>query len=168
VLFQKPGPRPLRPSETAEELADTSQRLAAADVFVSDDALLDVNEYGERTNLNSRRFKYWDFFHRVRTQVKQQWRPNDVYRRRDPAWSIYQRQNRLTVLHVVLDDDGNVVNVKRARKSGLPFLDEEAVRAFTAAGPFLNPPRGLVDERGRIVFNFGFYLELNSGVGGTW
>jgi len=168
ILFQKPGARPLRPSEGAEDLAEAAEALASTDVFVSDDALLDVNEVGERTNLNARQFRYWDFFQRVRQRVKEQWRPNEAYQRRDPTWSIYQRQNRLTVLQVVLDRDGNVVTARQVRKSGLGFLDDEALRAFTSAGPFANPPAGLADESGRIVFNFGFYLELNGGMGGFW
>lgn len=168
VLFKKPGPRPLTATHSVEALAENSAQLAATDVFVSDDALLDVHTLGDRTNLNSRRFRYWDFFHRVRNQVKNQWRPNEVYQRRDPTWNVYQRQNRLTVVRVVLDDEGYVISIRQARKSGLPFLDEEAIRAFSAAGPFANPPRGLADETGRIAFNFGFYLELNGGVGGMW
>jgi hypothetical protein len=173
VLFQKPGSGPVRPSGSIEDLAEASADLVGDGLYVadvvSDDALLDVTNEGERTSLNTRSFRYWDFFHRVREQVKQHWSPNEQYQRRDPTWSIYQRQNRLTVVRVVLDASGNVVSVARVRKSGLTFLDDEAVRAFQASGPFLNPPSGLADESGRIVFNFGFYLEMNgSGFGGAW
>jgi outer membrane biosynthesis protein TonB len=172
VLFQRPGSGPVRPTGTAEELADVSSDLVGDGLYVagvaSDDALLDVADEGDRTSLNTRGFRYWDFFHRVREQVKQHWSPNEEYQRRDPTWSIYQRQNRLTVVRVVLDGQGNVVSVARVRKSGLVFLDDEAVRAFQAAGPFLNPPAGLADDSGRIVFNFGFYLELDGSFGGSW
>lgn len=173
VLFQKPGSGPVRPSGSAEELADASSDLVGDGLYVTDvaddDALLDVSNLGDRTSLNTRGFRYWDFFHRVREQVKQHWSPNEEYQRRDPTWSIYQRQNRLTVVRVVLDGKGNVVSVARVRKSGLTFLDDEAVRAFQSAGPFTNPPAGLADDSGRIVFNFGFYLEMNGGgFGGAW
>jgi len=173
VLFQKPGSGPVRPSGSVEQLADESSNLVGDGLYVTDvandDALLDVSNEGERTSLNARGFRYWDFFHRVREQVKQHWAPNEEYQRRDPTWSIYQRQNRLTVVRVVLDATGNVVSVARVRKSGLTFLDDEAVRAFQVAGPFVNPPAGLADDSGRIVFNFGFYLEMNGGgFGGAW
>ena len=164
ILFKRPGPRPLRPSSSAAEMADASMQLANADVFVSDDALLDVTNTGDRTLLNSRRFRYWDFFHRVRERVREHWRPNDAYRRRDPTWSVYQRQNRLTVLRVVLDDEGRITTLSKSRKSGLEFLDDEAVRAFAASGPFENPPKGLADDTGRIVFTFGFYLDTDGGI----
>jgi hypothetical protein len=170
VLYQRPGSGPVLPTGSAAELADVSANLVGDGLYVagvaSDDALLDVPDEGDRTSLNTRGFRYWDFFHRVREQVKQHWAPNEEYQRRDPTWSIYQRQNRLTVVRVVLDGQGNVVSVARVRKSGLTFLDDEAVRAFQASGPFLNPPAGLADESGRIVFNFGFYLEMDGSFGG--
>jgi outer membrane biosynthesis protein TonB len=162
VLFQRgaSGSQPVAASTTAEEMASASRNLGGTDVFVSDDALIGVRATGDKTMLNTRQFRYWDFFQRVRDAVKKQWHPNEVYSRRDPYWTIYQRQNRLTVLRVSLDKEGNVEALARVRRSGLDFLDEEAVRAFSSAGPFVNPPRGLVDESGRIVFDFGFYLEL--------
>jgi hypothetical protein len=42
----------------------------------------------------------------------------------------------------------------------LPFLDDEAIAAFREASPFPNPPQGLLDETGRIRFQFGFFFEI--------
>jgi len=128
----------------------------------SDDALLGVDREGDTTLLNSRSFKYWDFFQRVKERVRQEWDPATVYRARDPTGSVYGQRDRLTVLAVVLDRDGKVQRIEVIRESGLPFLDEEAIRAFREAAPFLNPPKGLADEQGRIAFHFGFILDLTS------
>jgi TonB family protein len=49
--------------------------------------------------------------------------------------------------------------VSVVKSSGLDFLDRTAMDAFQRAQPFSNPPQGLADSRGEIVFTFGFYLE---------
>lgn len=138
------------------------ENIQAMMAGMSDDALIDIKEEGEATMLNTRSFKYWDFFQRVKERVRQEWEPGEVYRKRDPYGKVYGQQDRLTILHVVLDDKGNVVRLEVVKESGLPFLDQEAIRAFREAAPFPNPPKGLQDEKGKIAFNFGFLLEINS------
>ncbi len=128
----------------------------------SDDAFLGVDREGDTTLVNSRSFKYWDFFQRVKERVRQEWDPATVYRARDPTGTAYGARDRLTVLGVILDAEGRVQRIEVVRESGLPFLDDEAVRAFREAAPFLNPPAGLADEKGRIAFHFGFILDLTS------
>lgn len=128
----------------------------------SDDAFLGVDREGDTTLVNSRSFKYWDFFQRVKERVRQEWDPGTVYRARDPTGTAYGARDRLTVLGVVLDVEGRVQRIEVVRESGLPFLDDEAIRAFREAAPFLNPPAGLADEKGRIAFHFGFILDLTS------
>lgn len=141
----------------------TASRLVSQGMsgYVTDDAMLGVEE-GDTTIVNSRSFKYWDFFQRVKERVRSEWNPGDVYRARDPYGKVYGTKDRLTVLGVVLDKEGRIVRVEVVRESGLPFLDQEAIRAMKEAAPFVNPPEGLADEKGRIVFNFGFLLELSS------
>lgn len=131
----------------------------------SDDALLGVEDEGETTLVNSRSFRYWDFFQRVKEGVRGTWDPGPVYRGRDPTGNAYGAQDRLTVVSVILDAQGGVQRLEVVRKSGLPFLDQEAIRAFRSAGPFPNPPAGLADDAGRIAFNFGFLLEVGSARG---
>lgn len=128
----------------------------------SDDALMDVEE-GETTSLNSRKFRYWDFFNRVKDRVREHWRPQEVYRRRDPNGRVFGVQDRLTVLTVTLDDRGALQRLVTVKDSGADFLDEEARRAFEAAAPFPNPPVGLLDPSGQITFQFGFLFEISTG-----
>ena len=136
---------------------------------VSDDVMLGVDEEGDTTLVNSRSFKYWDFFQRMRDQVRREWSPAETYRRRDPYGKVYGRRDRYTVLGVVLDDKGRILRAEVLRESGLPFLDGEAIRAMQNAGPFPNPPAGLADEKGRISFRFGFLLDLSrSRLGSLW
>ena len=43
-------------------------------------------------------------------------------------------------------------------------LDDEALRAFKAAGPFPNPPPGLFGDRETFTFHFGFAVEFDQGL----
>ena len=128
----------------------------------SDDAIFGIDEEGETTLVNSRSFKYWEFFQRVKERVRQEWDPVTPYRRRDPTGEIFGKKDRLTILGVILDSNGNIERLEVLRRSGLPFLDEEAIRAMKQAAPFVNPPKGLADENGKIAFRFGFLLEIES------
>ncbi len=129
--------------------------------FASDDYLPGVKE-GDTNALNSVPYRYAGFFERVKQRVRQQWNPNRPYRLRDPSGEIYGHKDRLTVLSVVLDSRGYVLDTSITAPSGLKFLDDEAVRAMAAASPFLNPPEGLVGEDGKIRFDFGFAFLVAS------
>lgn len=145
-----------------EGLDPAAKYSPSAAPFASDDYLPHVKEEGDTNVLNTVPYRYVGFFERVKNRVRIHWDPNRPYRLRDPSGELYGHKDRLTVLRVVLDADGNVIDTHIATKSGLRFLDEEAVRAFWAAGPFLNPPKGLVKEDGKIRFDFGFAFLVAS------
>ena len=131
----------------------------------SDDVFMGVEDEGDVTLVNSRSFKFWAFFDSVKAAVRAEWDPGTVVRARDPSGSVFGKKDRYTIISVVLNPSGEIQQLEVSHKSGLDFLDEEAVRAFKAAGPFPNPPAGLIDENGRIVFRFGFLLEFGSTTG---
>ncbi len=115
---------------------------------------------GEETLLNTREFKYATFFNRVKRGVSEQWKPADVYVHYDPYGNVYGVKDRYTLVQVELDSEGKLTNITVSNSSGLKFLDDEAIRAFQEASPFPNPPKGLIEEAGRIHFSFGFYFEI--------
>jgi outer membrane biosynthesis protein TonB len=129
--------------------------------FASDDLIVDVDETGETNLLNTVPYRYAGFFERVKRNVRQHWDPNREYRLRDPSGEVYGHKDRYTVLRVVLDKRGYILDTTIAGQSGLPFLDNEALRAFGSSGPFLNPPEGLVKD-GKIRFDFGFGFLIAS------
>lgn len=152
----------------ARGAARSAGALSAGDPsggMVSSDAILGVPEEGDANLVNTRSFKYWDFFQRVKERVRDEWNPGASYQARDPYGKVYGSKDRLTVLAVTLDMKGAVQRLQVVRESGLPFLDEEAMRAFRQAGPFPNPPAGLGDDSGRIAFSFGFLLEVGASQG---
>ena len=156
------GPAPA-PGSSSVSLTPSFAQLARAVGSGTQDALKDIDE-GDETALNSKKWRFAAFFNRVKHQVQEHWHPDDVYRRRDPTGAIHGRTNRLTIVRVQLNPNGNLANVALESPSGLEFLDDEALQAFRAAQPFPNPPRQLIDQTdGLISFQFGFLFEI-SGV----
>lgn len=154
------GARILMPATSEKNVLANLQALSGD--FAPSDHLPDV-ERGDRTVLNANSYKYADFFHGVKRAVERHWRPSDVYLRRDPTGQVYGVKDRYTVLRIELDRTGALQSVIVVRPSGLDFMDDEAKRAFREAAPFLNPPLGLIDEDGKIRFEFGFFFEITGG-----
>lgn len=150
----------LLPATSTSNIVHNIQALAGNPG--SDDYLPDVDAEGSTNLLNTRKFRYWDFFQRVRERVRTEWDPGGAWRSRDPTGRRYGVRDRLTVLRVRLQPNGSLKDVRVAKQSGLGFLDEEARRAFAAAGPYPNPPVGLLNERGEVEFQFGFMFEISS------
>ena len=147
---------------TLKELQPTEEQLRRAIGSREMDYLDEVDE-GDETLLNSKRWKFASFFNRIKRQVADNWHPEVAYRRRDPYGNIYGYRDRMTVLRVHLDPQGNLEQLLLEQPSGVDFLDDEAMQAFRAAQPFPNPPRQLMDpETELITFRFGFIFEVAS------
>jgi TonB family protein len=126
------------------------------------DRMRDVDEDATSV-LDSKRHLFGSFFNRLRDRVAEEWKPEKVHRLADPHGTRFGDKQRMTVLMVRLNAQGEVVKIEVERKSGAPHLDEEAERALRAAAPFPNMPEGLVDEHGNVDFRFGFILDFNGG-----
>jgi TonB family protein len=159
-----PGGQAGSPSQFAPNLpalVPSQQQVARAISSGTEDHLQDIDD-GDETALNSKKWKFSVFFNRVKQQVREHWRPAEVYRRRDPTGAIYGSKDRYTLLRVQLKPDGSLANVVLETPSGVEFLDDEAIEAFKQAQPFPNPPPQLVESTsGMINFRFGFYFEIS-------
>ncbi len=120
---------------------------------------LDGVEEGDATYLNTREWKYAGYFNRIKQAVGSQWDPGSSLAARDPTGSHFSDRDWQTLVKVRLDSVGGLKGVYVERTSGLDFLDRIALEAFQKAQPFANPPAGLADEHGEIVFSFGFYVQ---------
>jgi TonB family protein len=125
------------------------------------DHLEDV-ENGDETALSSKRWVYASFFNRLKRQVAQNWDPVSVWRRRDPTGTVYGFKTRVTEVRVSLSRKGELAKILVTTPSGVVELDDEAVRAFKSAGPFPNPPDGLIQKDNLITFAFSFFFEIGS------
>lgn len=116
---------------------------------------------GDVTKLNTKEYKYYGFYHRIRQRLEQHWgnslqeKVSQLHRSggRFPA-----SENMVTALKVVMDKKGNILKVHVKSTSGMNELDEAAIESFNKAGPFPNPPRGMV-KNDVIQIEWGFVVK---------
>ena len=116
---------------------------------------------GDFTHLNTVEYKYYGFFHRIRQKLEQFWgrsiqeKANNLFRsgRRLPASDQY-----ITSLQITLNAKGEIVKVKIQSSSGVRELDDAAIESFNQAGPFPNPPSGLL-VNGSATIEWGFVVK---------
>lgn len=116
-----------------------------------------------KTALNTREYKYYGYYQRIKTQLNQYWQPsvkNKVSRLLTQGRTIAtEDSNKITKLIIVLNDEGTLVKVQVLSESGVRDLDEAAVEAFRQAAPFPNPPKGLIETDGTIKIRWDFVVE---------
>lgn len=133
-----------------------------AETSQSNDYIKDV-EVGLETVLNTREFKYYSYYNRIRKQLSQHWEG----RVREKLSKLFKEgrapaatnQDRITKLMIVLNDKGTLVRVQVLSDSGIRDLDDAAIEAFRAAAPFPNPPKGIVEGDGTVKIRWDFVLE---------
>jgi TonB family protein len=158
------GPRGVaprgRPQPRQFEARPSIGALSSAIRGTGLDRFEDVPE-GRETALNAVSWRHAPFFNRLARQVEQYWEPGKEFRLHDPTGHIYGFRDRETIVKVILNRDGSVRHLYVIHASGADFLDDEAVEAIDEAGPFPNPPRGLVDPHDDIIaFNFSFTVHV--------
>lgn len=143
-------------AESGDEGQNSNDPSAA-----SNDYLTDVKE-GNKTLLNTKEFIYYGYYNRIRQSLEVAW--NSKLRAAMNSYIYGGRQlasakNYVTGLIVVLDRNGKVTGVQVLQRSGAHDLDQAAIDAFNDAGPFPDPPAGLVDEKGEIRIRWDFILQ---------
>jgi protein TonB len=129
-------------------------------VAQSNDYVEDV-PLGEHTHLNTTEFKYYGFYHRIKQKLEQHWgaslqeKMERIYKSGRQVASV---DNRITSLVVMLDNKGNIVEVQISSTSGVRELDDAAIESFNKAGPFPNPPKGMI-ENGVARIEWGFVVK---------
>ena len=125
------------------------------------DYLQDVQQ-GAQTLLNTKEYAYYSFYQRVRQQLEQYWEPGLRKRLKD----MFDRGRKLaadhehaTKLTVVMATDGSITRILVDGTSGMLDLDQAAIDAFNKAGPFPNPPKGLLEHDGTVKIEWEFVLK---------
>ncbi len=142
-------------TELAKSVGKNSNTVSSSNDFVEDIPL------GDFTHLNTTEYKYFGFYQRIKQKLEQHWgatiqeKAKRLYRtgRRLPA-----SDNLITAIAVILDDKGKVIDIKIEGSSGIRELDQAAIESFNKAGPFPNPPKGLVVD-GRAIIQWGFVVK---------
>lgn len=113
---------------------------------------------GPTTSLNTKEFLYAGYLTRIRRLVNFYWNQNVDNL---PNSVKLVRPEYTTHVKVVLDSSGALETVDITEGSGSGELDDAVVRAFKVAGPFANPPAGLIGADGRILLpDMGFTVTV--------
>lgn len=145
----------------AKEFAKGQTGASAGDTSTTNDNLTGVTE-DLITKLNTKEYKYYGYYHRIKVQLNQWWQPKvreKVSKMLSQGRRIAATDNKVTKLVIILNDVGNLVNVQVLAESGVLDLDAAAIEAFRAAAPFPNPPKGIVEPDGKVRIRWDFVVE---------
>jgi len=119
-------------------------------------------KHGAQTLLNTREFAYFSYYQRVRKQLEQYWEPGLRHKLKtmfDRGRHLAQDKEHATRVLVMLNQEGLITKVQVESTSGLMDLDQAAIDAFNKAGPFPNPPSGMIERDGLIHLEWEFVLK---------
>jgi hypothetical protein len=136
-------------------------KQAAPPKIAADQATLErmLPEGGENL-LNTQESVFYSFYARLYEAVA-------------PIWQSrvravqYQRQIKpgdyTTVIDAVFNKDGELVEVRFLKNSGILDFDNAAEMCWRKIGRFPNPPKGLLDESGLIHTGWTFTVNVSAG-----
>jgi len=116
---------------------------------------------GDKTALNTVEYKYFGFYNRIRQKLEQHWgrslreKAKNIY---DKGRKLAREEDYITSVKLTLDTLGNIVHIKIIGTSGVQELDDAALESFNKAGPFPNPPKGML-KNGQTTIEWGFVVR---------
>lgn len=129
-------------------------------VSSTSDYLKDI-PLGDMTQLNTTEYKYYGFYYRIKQRLEQFWgrslmdKANEMVR---GGRKVASAEEFITALEITLDNEGEIIAIKVTAGSGIKELDDAAIESFNEAGPFPNPPKGMVED-GKVRLEWGFVVK---------
>ena len=116
-------------------------------------------QIGEQLAINAREYVYAGYLDRIRRMINEVWVACiDAV----PESERLERPRYTTEADVLLDGSGALEAIEIGRPSGSDKLDGCVVTAFRLAGPFPNPPDGLIGADGLVQLpRFGFIVTVS-------
>jgi protein TonB len=114
------------------------------------------------TRLNTREYKYFGYYTRIKNQLNQWWVPQvqqKFTKMMKQGRTIASENSKVTKLVIVLNNKGNLVKVQVMAASGVRDLDDAAIEAFRQAAPFPNPPKGMIESDGTVKIRWDCVVE---------
>ncbi|MBN1573300.1 MAG: energy transducer TonB [Deltaproteobacteria bacterium] len=153
-----------KPKKTEEDTEKkySNDRLTATDLFPDDNTIARLNKppgttspgikEEEDVSLNTREFKYYGYFHHIKTQIEMAW-----------DYPLEAQKNQwgglLSVIFTV-EKDGRVSRVILISSSGHEVLDDAAIDAINFASPFNPIPESIGVERLNITASFEYINSI--------
>jgi len=152
----------LKKSKTSSQvLGLKSGRKNGKELGASNDFLEDI-PLGDFTKLNTQEYEFYGFYHRIREKLEQFW-GNNIQSEAEKIFkqgrSIASESNLITGLTIKINKAGEIVDIILKSTSGIKELDDAAVKSFNQAGPFPNPPQGMIKDDGKAVIEWGFVVN---------
>ncbi len=116
----------------------------------------------ETTALNTKEFVFYGYFQRIRQRLDLTWNSSlreHLTRMYRSGRQLASDMDHTTRILVTLNSGGEITKVQVLEESGTRDLDDAAVKAFNRAGPFPNPPHGILDPTGQIQIRWDFVLR---------
>ncbi|MBU6152706.1 MAG: energy transducer TonB [Bdellovibrionales bacterium] len=117
---------------------------------------------GEFSALNTKEFVFYSYFERVRRQLDQAWQPilrENVHRLLKAGRHLASNSDFVTRAMVTMNQRGEILRIQILEESGTQDLDQAAIDALNKAGPYPNPPKGLIDSSGHVEIRWDFILK---------
>lgn len=157
--FEK-GHDPLK--EAAKKLkAGANRNQDNLNVVSSTNDFVEDVPLGDLTYLNTVEYKYYGFYYRIKQKLEQFW-GRSIQEKAESLVKegrrIASNDNLITSLQITLDEFGRIISISIKGSSGIQELDSAAIESFNAAGPFPNPPKGLI-VNGRVKIEWGFVVK---------
>jgi TonB family protein len=151
----------VKPGQDTQKEDPNPPRWQRHDGTVAQDYVKGIQE-GDTTALNTKEYVFWGYFQRIRERLDIAWNRR-LRTQLSKLWkkgrTLASDADHTTRLLVTLDPGGKITRVQILEDSGTVDLDQAAIRAFNDAGPFPNPPQGIVDAKGQIQIRWDFVLK---------
>lgn len=117
---------------------------------------------GETSALNTKENIFFSYTNRMRGQLYQNWAPiirKELERFYGMGFTFTEDTYFITRTKIILNAEGKVVKVQLLQDSGVLDLDNAALTALNKAGPYPNPPKGLINADGKAELEWNFILR---------
>ncbi len=115
---------------------------------------------GDLTHLNTIEYKFYGYYFRIRQRLEGFWGRSVQEKAALLAKGgrAMVHDEHVTALRIIMNENGEIVDVIILGSSGVKELDDAAIESFNDAGPFPNPPKDLIVD-GRVTIEWGFVVN---------
>jgi TonB family protein len=111
---------------------------------------------GAELKISALESDYGQYITRMKRKISQQWNPQ-----RTISAKMYNFNEVRVDIALVLNRNGEIVDLKILNGSFFPAYDSETKRAVQEASPFPNPPKSLIQSDEHIYMPWSFTLFMN-------
>ncbi len=150
-----------KPPPHSPEMAKYTEKVQSAERG-GDQSIDDPNlPIGSENLLNTQESIYYSFYARLYEAVAPIWqsRTNEVFYHRQVNPGEY-----VTVVDVILDQEGNLMGIHKIQSSGIPAFDDAVDDSWKKIRQFPNPPQGLLDGERNVHTQWKFVVRVGQGL----